>query len=118
MEMDGPLEVDSRGKENSEHDPRYYVVTDKHGHVICDTLNCHYNFTQDEQRAALEDLVATWNRQAIAVAVCGMEPSPPQEPSPCAHSKTEFGFGLAGGGYGAYEYCVDCGHILHKTQTE
>jgi hypothetical protein len=26
------------------------------------------------------------------------------------------GFGLAGGGYGAYSYCPVCGRILHKTQ--
>ncbi len=34
----------------------------------------------------------------------------------CRHEKTDMGFGLAGGGYGAYEYCEDCGIILHKTQ--
>lgn len=28
----------------------------------------------------------------------------------------EMGFGLAGGGYGAYSWCPICGVILHKTQ--
>jgi hypothetical protein len=28
------------------------------------------------------------------------------------------GFGLAGGGYGVYEYCEICGHIVSKTQVE
>lgn len=30
----------------------------------------------------------------------------------------EVGFGLAGGGYGAYTYCPTCGQILDKTQEE
>ena len=29
---------------------------------------------------------------------------------------TEQGFGLAGGGYGVYTYCPQCGKILSKTQ--
>jgi hypothetical protein len=33
---------------------------------------------------------------------------PTQEP--------EMGFGLAGGGYGAYSYCPICHRILEKTQ--
>lgn len=28
----------------------------------------------------------------------------------------EVGFGLAGGGYGAYTYCPECGGMLSKTQ--
>jgi hypothetical protein len=28
------------------------------------------------------------------------------------------GFGLAGGGYGAYIYCPECGHIIEKWQEE
>jgi len=28
----------------------------------------------------------------------------------------EVGFGLAGGGYGAYTYCSECGRILSKMQ--
>lgn len=28
----------------------------------------------------------------------------------------EMGFGLAGGGYGPYSYCPECGGIIHKTQ--
>ena len=40
---------------------------------------------------------------------------------PCKHEHTELllrgmGFGLAGGGYGAYCYCEDCGVILEKWQ--
>lgn len=35
---------------------------------------------------------------------------------PCKHEHTEMGFGLAGGGYGAYCYCEDCGVILEKWQ--
>lgn len=34
----------------------------------------------------------------------------------CAHLITDMGFGLAEGGYGAYEYCLGCGEILSKTQ--
>ena len=36
----------------------------------------------------------------------------------CTHLETNSGFGLAGGGYGVYMYCVACGEILTKTQTE
>lgn len=28
----------------------------------------------------------------------------------------EVGFGLAGGGYGAYTYCPECGKLLSKTE--
>lgn len=38
--------------------------------------------------------------------------------TPCKHVNTEMGFGLAGGGYGAYQYCEDCGFILEKWQEE
>jgi hypothetical protein len=31
---------------------------------------------------------------------------------------SEVGFGLAGGGYGAYTYCPKCGDLLSKTQDE
>lgn len=34
----------------------------------------------------------------------------------CRHRNTSIGFGLAGGGYGAYEVCTDCGHIIEKWQ--
>jgi hypothetical protein len=39
-------------------------------------------------------------------------------PDDCEHENTTMGFGLAGGGYGPYEYCEDCGSIIHKTQEE
>lgn len=34
----------------------------------------------------------------------------------CTHENTAMGYGLAGGGIGPYEYCEECGEILHKTQ--
>jgi len=36
----------------------------------------------------------------------------------CSNCKveTEMGFGLAGGGYGTYNYCPKCYFIFHKTQ--
>lgn len=34
----------------------------------------------------------------------------------CPHAHTDMGFGLAGGGYGPYLYCEDCGAILDKWQ--
>jgi transcription elongation factor Elf1 len=34
---------------------------------------------------------------------------------PTCGKETQVGFGLAGGGYGAYVYCEDCG-IISKTQ--
>lgn len=42
--------------------------------------------------------------------------SSPMSRPDCAHSNTDIGFGLAGGGYGAYEFCSDCGHIIEKWQ--
>lgn len=30
--------------------------------------------------------------------------------------ETDVSFGLAGGGYGAYTYCIECGVILEKTE--
>lgn len=34
----------------------------------------------------------------------------------CTGSNFDMGFGLAGGGFGPYTYCVDCGAVVHKTQ--
>lgn len=34
----------------------------------------------------------------------------------CSKPKEEVGFGLAGGGYGPYGYCPECGAILWKTE--
>ena len=34
----------------------------------------------------------------------------------CPAPNFETGFGLAGGGYGIYEYCPACGCIVSKTQ--
>jgi hypothetical protein len=40
----------------------------------------------------------------------------PQEHAPgCSRPPEETGFGLAGGGYGAYGACPECGAILWKT---
>jgi transcription elongation factor Elf1 len=37
------------------------------------------------------------------------------EKCPTCGQETHVGFGLAGGGYGSYVYCDDCG-IISKTQ--
>lgn len=43
----------------------------------------------------------------------------PQEHEPdCPKPEPEGGFGLAGGGYGAYSYCPACGAILWKSIEE
>jgi len=59
--MDGPLEIDSRGRD-THNDPRYYVITDRFGREICDTLNCHHLFTLEEQERMMLDLCAAMNR--------------------------------------------------------
>ena len=61
--MDGPLEVDSEGT-GTENNPRYYVIIDRFGRVICDTLNSDYRFSPEEGYNALKDLVDTWNKSA------------------------------------------------------
>ena len=43
------------------------------------------------------------------------EQEPPKCPE-CGSEKIEAGFGLAGGGYGAYMYCEDCHAIFDKVQ--
>lgn len=40
---------------------------------------------------------------------------------PCGHTdcpapRFELGFGLAGGGYGVYEFCALCGRVVSKTE--
>lgn len=38
---------------------------------------------------------------------------------PCCDSpQLEIGFGLAGGGYGVYEYCTSCNKVVSKSQEE
>jgi len=40
------------------------------------------------------------------------------EPCPKCGSGTEMGFGLAGGGYGPYRYCLTCEEIIEKWQDD
>lgn len=40
------------------------------------------------------------------------------EVSPCCEAPVIDGFGLAGGGFGVYNYCDKCGKILTKTITD
>lgn len=42
----------------------------------------------------------------------------PPEPDGCPHKNTIGGFGLAGGGYGAYTFCEDCGQVIDKVCEE
>lgn len=44
------------------------------------------------------------------------KPKPQFGPPDCSHEEKEYGFGLAGGGFGPYEYCTICYRILWKTQ--
>lgn len=37
---------------------------------------------------------------------------------PTCGTDAEMGFGLAGGGYGAYSYCPNCEKMLGKVQVE
>lgn len=41
-------------------------------------------------------------------------------PDQCPKCKVlyEVGFGMAGGGYGAYTFCPQCGDMLSKTQED
>lgn len=53
----------------------------------------------------------------IHVAKAKFTPQP--HASDCAaevDAMPEMGYGLAGGGFGAYGYCADCGAILWKTE--
>jgi hypothetical protein len=36
----------------------------------------------------------------------------------CSQPEPESGFGLAGGGYGPYTYCPECGAMLWKAEEE
>ena len=49
-----------------------------------------------------------------------IDPAIPQTDRCPDHPKLEpeTGFGMAGGGYGVYTYCGECGRMLSKTQTE
>lgn len=49
------------------------------------------------------------------------DPSIPEigpDKCPTCNVEAESGFGLAGGGYGVYMYCPQCGSILSKIQVE
>jgi hypothetical protein len=48
------------------------------------------------------------------------QPKPQFGPPDCEHKQEwlECGFGLAGGGYGPYEYCTMCYRVLNKVQIE
>ena|ERR1700689_664359 len=40
----------------------------------------------------------------------------PVDMCPDCKTELEVGFGLAGGGYGPYSFCPDCGTVVSKTQ--
>lgn len=62
--MDLPLSFDRRGKEGSPaHDPEHYVITDRFGRILCDTLNCDSSFTIEEQQEIVANIVMTMNRE-------------------------------------------------------
>ena len=63
---------------------------------MTDKISVHLDFT--EQREDLPDHCPDF------CPTCGTE--------------AEIGFGLAGGGYGAYSYCPKCEKMLGKTQVE
>jgi hypothetical protein len=65
--MDLPVEVDSRGK-GTENNPRYYVITDRMGRVICDTLNCDARFAPEDQKFAMESLANGLNQMVAHTA--------------------------------------------------
>lgn len=44
--------------------------------------------------------------------------TPHQHVEGCSKPLPEGGFGLAGGGFGAYSYCPECGAILSKVCEE
>ena len=46
------------------------------------------------------------------------KPATNDDVSECPDCKVllEFGYGLAGGGMGPYEYCPQCGAVYNKTQ--
>ena len=46
----------------------------------------------------------------------GMGAAKPCGKAGCPAPDFETGFGLAGGGYGVYEYCDVCGEIVSKTE--
>lgn len=60
--------------------------------------------------------------QIICIASSNQHADIPTEtPDKCPHCANdtddcEMGFGLAGGGYGTYEMCSECGRILSKQQ--
>lgn len=41
-----------------------------------------------------------------------------QDACPHCGGETETGFGLAGGGYGVYTYCVSCGKLVSKSEVQ
>lgn len=61
--MDGPFEVNIRGREFSEKDPQYYVLQDRFGRIICDTLNADSSFTVKEGELHLKALAGALNRE-------------------------------------------------------
>ncbi len=56
--------------------------------------------------------------------LCGVMPKTPHPESEdgtcpkCKSSDVEGGYGMAAGGYGSYEMCMDCGCIFNATQDD
>ncbi len=60
-------------------------------------------------------------QQSPTCSLCGAKHTEDQEhsqgePCPTCGGPTKVGFGLAGGGYGAYTYCDLCERVAHKWQ--
>lgn len=61
------------------------------------------------------------DKLSIHIDPSEQDPSiPDQGPDKCpkCNVRAESGFGMAGGGYGVYTYCPNCGDMLSKTQVE
>lgn len=60
------------------------------------------------------------DKPLIHIDLSEIDPAIPQTDRCPDHPGLEpaLGFGLAGGGYGVYTYCSECGKMLSKTQVE
>ena len=92
-------------------DPSVGIMT---GGWFCDT--CDESVGEHEiERDPLPDDVEIFH-----VARKEIDPTIPQAYRCPEHPdlEPEAGFGLAGGGYGVYTYCRECGRIISKIQTD
>lgn len=87
------------------------------GECMCKSVaDCLYDPAPTEEEAKVEkELIVCVAPVAIRE---GIPEAQPDKCPACGGTDFDQGYGMAGGGMGVYSYCIACGKVTSKVQTE